>query len=396
MLFTNIFLYVGLPAGSFNNIKLFFLASLVLLMFLMAKNIRLSRFMIITAIIMVISVSASLLYVNLANRFEVDALTEYRSFLLMILIISILHSLHKSNIFAHMELARILIASASFYIVLKIAMIVLVFMSPANLDIINTFISEDMTPMGSLGMAGLERLYSINDYLIPFLYFYIDRINISRTTATLVKALFIISIVLSMTRYIWVAFTALLALNLLLNRQFRSIVISSLFLLILLVVVNEFTQIKIIDAIINRTGEEGSLSVSVKKEQIFYLYREIADYPLFGKGIGTYVEDYIRNERLKYGYEVFALLIFMQFGVLGAMSLAVLMIAPFIRWISASNFRLSKKMLFAFVALLIYLTSSFTNPVILSVTSAFLLSFLYLDGLVAFNSARNRRIAAAG
>lgn len=389
-LFTNIFLFVGLPAGSFDYVKLPFVGFLLLMTLLLSNRMVVDRTLLALLLSAVMFISCSLLYVLVTGRFDLDALVEYRSFVLMLVIISTMLLHYKSGIYDYNRFLKAMLSGSVLYVVLKLSLIAFIFFFPGSLAIIQKTVSEDLVPMGSVGMEGLERFVSINDYLILFMFFYVDGTGAGRITRYLLKFVFLVSLLLSFARYIWLAFALLFMADCFVKRRYFSIVAIPLALVISLLLVNEFTDVKILDAISNRTGAEGALSTSVKREQAGILLNEIADYPVLGKGIGTYVEHYIRNDRLKYGYEVFVLLVIMQFGVVIAGTVFTLSIIPFIRWMALNNFTVSRLSLFTLLSFVVYMASALTNPVILSATSAFLISFFYINGDYEFRSTRQK------
>jgi hypothetical protein len=130
---------------------------------------------------------------------------------------------------------------------------------------------------------------------------------------------------------------------------------------------SEIRGIKIYEAIQYRfEGPEGELSTSVKVEQSRYLLRDIFQFPLFGKGLGSYVKDYMRNDSPRYGYEVFWLALWMQLGSLGMLVFLFYISIPIMMAIS----KLTRRNVIVAANYILFLGSGFTNSTIVGLSAA--------------------------
>lgn len=120
---------------------------------------------------------------------------------------------------------------------------------------------------------------------------------------------------------------------------------------------------------------ENRYSAIGRETQIKPLLSEFYSHPILGKGLGSYVPGVVRDERLKYTYEVQILAMLMKFGVLGMIILCFFMIALYSRPILASAaVRVDLPLLSLFF---FWLLSGFTNPYLVSSYSAVIFILFY-------------------
>jgi hypothetical protein len=105
-------------------------------------------------------------------------------------------------------------------------------------------------------------------------------------------------------------------------------------------------------------------SISVKREQTAAILNELGDYPMFGKGVGGYVRDYVRDERLPFQYEVQWAGLLLQFGVLGLTLVTGYMLAV------ARDLRASREGYYVLLLYLLWLGSGFFNPYLSALSSS--------------------------
>ena len=108
------------------------------------------------------------------------------------------------------------------------------------------------------------------------------------------------------------------------------------------------------------------LSDSIRLEQIIALLAAWEDLPIIGGGLGYFAKDFIRNEGL-FSYEVQWISFFPKFGMIGVTFL--LLLVSFLFYKILSGKKSADHYLLAFV-LLSFILSGFTNPFLLSSTSA--------------------------
>jgi O-Antigen ligase len=119
-------------------------------------------------------------------------------------------------------------------------------------------------------------------------------------------------------------------------------------------------------------------SDDTRVEQIEALVKEHQSYPFFGKGLGGYSSDLVRDEKLRHSYEVQWIAFLMQFGLLGLVMIGSALGS--IGWLYLQK-RPSRLQL-AFLALFCcWILAGFTNPYLISLTSGLVYALFLLTGL---------------
>lgn len=378
----NVFLLVAFPLGSLNVLKLLFLVLFLFMLFCSSirgdVEIKFKRKYLLLFVAFLLVLCLSTISAIFNNKVSLYTVMELRSFLLILVVVFFGLLLIYSNIVSHILFYRILIISLTFYGVIKIT---LFFLVSLNLEKGLDLLSWATPTKEFLVIGGFPRIVFVNDFLFPFSYFYIDKARFSKSLSHIFKGIFVISMFITVTRYIWFVFVILFISDMILRGGFISKVKRAVFLftiitLLMLVIINDstFVKFKIHEILILRFGTEGKLSLWEKAQQSIYLLKEFSLYPIFGKGMGTYIENYIRDERLKYGYEVFILLLLMQFGVLNMSLLLAIIFSPFLVSICK---KFTKEKVFSLISFTMFFLAGVINPVILSATSSVLYLLFY-------------------
>lgn len=213
---------------------------------------------------------------------------------------------------------------------------------------------------------GLQRLQFPSDVAVIFLIaaYYGGRRKI-------VDLLFLIAIsldvFLSFSRYFFAAFAACLLIRFI--RVRRADAVSGFALVIIAVVLATFSD-TLATRFLSQSTEQ---SDTVRSEQMGRLSEVIAEHPLFGTGIGSSINSYVRSDTVPYSYEVQWYAMAMQLGSIGLCWFSLNLLAPLALCLEASRGR------FVFIPVLIlWIAGGFTNPLIVSLGSAFGLSILVL------------------
>ncbi|HGV9233786.1 TPA: hypothetical protein ACNOH1_004093, partial [Providencia rettgeri] len=131
-----------------------------------------------------------------------------------------------------------------------------------------------------------------------------------------------------------------------------------------------YTDFDLLFSIQQRLFIEGSGSSNEKFRQAILMINKLSEQPIFGYGLGSYIPEYIRNDRLKYGYEVANLSLVMQLGIIAsAILISIMLISLFLA------FRKSKKSkfdVFLIISLVAFILFGFSNPVVMSSVSVVL------------------------
>ncbi|WP_433984556.1 O-antigen ligase family protein [Tunturiibacter empetritectus] len=125
------------------------------------------------------------------------------------------------------------------------------------------------------------------------------------------------------------------------------------------------------DSLLSRfASAETQASDDIRVEQVSYLKRVIADYPIMGTGVGSSVSTFKRSESTPYFYEAQWYAMTMQFGFIGVSWFVCNLIGMLYACLKRRN------NLFFTVIFLGWFASGLTNPYISALGSAFGLCFL--------------------
>lgn len=198
--------------------------------------------------------------------------------------------------------------------------------------------------------------------------------NVNRARFILIMFFFVFVIIQSYTRFIW-----LLALICIFYRIILSIK-KPIVLAFILILFSSFTAYLLnnmsdkespVNIIATRFNDTHSLDIKMVQSQ--KLLSEFYKTPIFGKGSGSYVPDYVRDERQKYQYENQIIASLMQFGVIGFTFLLALPFAIFLRLLSINV--LSSYVISG--VFLLFISSGFSNPNLTIISSCFIYSLFY-------------------
>lgn len=124
-------------------------------------------------------------------------------------------------------------------------------------------------------------------------------------------------------------------------------------------------------------SKDNFLSDYTRKKQLTALMKEFFLCPLLGKGLGGYTKECIRDEKLKYSYEVQWAAFLMQFGIVGVCGLMSLISLIIWELIKPAYTRVK---IASLILLFFWLFSGFTNPFLISLTSGIAYTlFLLVD-----------------
>lgn len=293
-----------------------------------------------------------------------DVLNQGSRMLIMFLVLSIgLLLVGRAQVTTE-KLDRLILAIAVLATLLKIAILVVL--------AIGLFTSEQLqatlgfeTVQDNIGL-GLQRLQFPSDIILQFLLVcYVG--GRRRLMDGVVLVAITLSVVLSFSRYIFLAYIASLLLRRIFLRRFD-------FVSRIAVVTAVIGIILLFPALVNRfSGEGTTVSDNTRVEQIEQLTYGIMEHPIFGKGMGSSAHGYTRSDTIPFSYEVQWYALTMQLGVFGVCWLVLNMLAPLLLVLQTIKQRLS------FLAVwFVWAASGFTNPFIVSLGSGFGLVLLTL------------------
>lgn len=247
-------------------------------------------------------------------------------------------------------------------------------------DQVFTLLNISSSTSSSIGIGDSFRFNFSNDFFIPFAAYFTwrkPRLFSHRTLLFFLNVIFFVSVVLSFTRSIWILYILLFIYNF--GVRGLLVLIGLFFLLLMLPVDLPFSELYA--AMEMRIGVEGAASMDEKWYQVPVLIDEIEKYFFFGKGLGSYVESYVRSDALKYGYEVYFLVLFLHFGFLG-----MILISIVFTWSIIDALKSRVKILNYFALFFLFMSYGLTNPVIVST-----LSIIFYFILLVFTSEINVR-----
>jgi hypothetical protein len=227
------------------------------------------------------------------------------------------------------------------------------------IQLLTSVFGEDALVGGSMAF-GLTRVEFSSDIIGSFALFAIlcpsvSGIHFRRFTAFCAVGILLASGLLAFARYIWfLEFVAIVA-ALIVERKLKLLAIAIVVIAPLTIVYYEALQ-PLVEA--RFFSDQVSDSDLIRIEQFKALSDAIKVRPLIGNGLGTHVNEVIRNQQNKYSYELQWVSLFMQFGFLGICGIMVLIAAS-----ARDLFRArhpAKPWLMALFAL--WLLSGWTNP----------------------------------
>jgi hypothetical protein len=177
-----------------------------------------------------------------------------------------------------------------------------------------------------------------------------------------------VSVFLSFSRYLFAAYALCLFIRFVRVRKLDTVSVAALSSIL---IVGAIFSVSLSSRFSSRGTQD---SDSARTEQIAYLTEVIVQHPLFGTGMGSSVNGNKRSGTIPFSYEVQWYALTMQFGSLGLAWFLVNLIAP----LSICCKSAGKTGVFL-VVFSLWLLAGFTNPLIISLGSAFGLSLLMLS-----------------
>jgi len=223
----------------------------------------------------------------------------------------------------------------------------------------------------------IQRLTSQMDAVLPIVLLYLllkgDDSGFLKKDY-LIILLLIFSIIISMSRYIWLAsFITILIYILKARNVARNILY--IFVFIGLVVIFYFSQI--FSTIFEIRGDQNTNTASdgVRIFQKTGIYNSISEQPFLGHGLGYYLPNIIRGDHAKYLYELQIPALVMQIGFIGFIIYMIFIVYPFI---NISNRISTFNKVLLFLLFIIWLGNAFVNPYLFSAPGGVALASILL------------------
>lgn len=137
-------------------------------------------------------------------------------------------------------------------------------------------------------------------------------------------------------------------------------------------------------------SQDNDRSDATRREQIDAMMAASEKAPFWGKGLGGYTEECVRDFTLPHAYEVQWVAFFMQFGLIGIFFL----LTPIAYIISRLlELPLRRNQIGYLLLFILFLIAGFTNPFLISLTSGILYTLFLLPSLVPYS--RFNKMASA-
>jgi hypothetical protein len=254
------------------------------------------------------------------------------------------------------------------------------------LEIVNSFLRDRGMGMALIEIDGNYRIFLAGQIymVVSTLYLLNQVLDVKQKIKfkhAILLCLFLVAILISNTRGLWLASAIGFTLLFILNRfSFRKIFIVG-FLLFSFSISSFLLEDDFLsnakERIMSMTDfSQNNLSNYIRYQQSIELKHEFLNYPIFGKGFGaTLSSGYYRNENMPYTFELSYFELMYKLGIVGfsIFILSLLMIGIILLKSKDKTHRF-----FAFSTYLTLLTISTTNPYIVSSLGIFLLAILLI------------------
>lgn len=380
VLITFLSICIILPTGSvFDiNVKFIFLFLLVILSFFVDNGsgvIRCIKGMLIPVLFLVLF----LLISEISSTKNNEALLQTKDILTFFFMTTIAYSFIRKNDNSEEFISKVIINNLVFLSALKILIFMYAQVTGISVTQIMSIISDifntKLMTLDSDDIA-ISRISFMSDYVLPIaIYILTKEIVNSRITLfkTITLILLVLSIILSLSRFLWVIGATSIALALMHEiKKSKSIFIVAIAVMLMLYAL---TLPSVQEAINFRfNSNDSDLSDLARQLQYNAIIDSIGKYPLLGQGLGYYLPTLIRSSAAKYSYELQIPALAMQVGLIGTLLFFSIIFAKLYK--SALNLNLYDKCIYL-ILIILWLIGGFFNPVIISSSGGIAFLLLY-------------------
>lgn len=381
VLITFLSICIILPTGSvFDiNVKFIFLFLLVILSFFVDNGsgvIRCIKGMLIPVLFLVLF----LLISEISSTKNNEALLQTKDILTFFFMTTIAYSFIRKNDNSEEFISKVIINNLVFLSALKILIFMYAQVTGISVTQIMSIISDifntKLMTLDSDDIA-ISRISFMSDYVLPIaIYILTKEIVNSRITLfkTITLILLVLSIILSLSRFLWVIGATSIALALMHEiKKSKSIFIVAIAVMLMLYAL---TLPSVQEAINFRfNSNDSDLSDLARQLQYNAIIDSIGKYPLLGQGLGYYLPTLIRSSAAKYSYELQIPALAMQVGLIGTLLFFSIIFAKLYK--SALNLNLYDKCIYL-ILIILWLIGGFFNPVIISSSGGIAFLLLYV------------------
>lgn len=381
VLITFLSICIILPTGSvFDiNVKFIFLFLLVILSFFVDNGsgvIRCIKGMLIPVLFLVLF----LLISEISSTKNNEALLQTKDILTFFFMTTIAYSFIRKNDNSEEFISKVIINNLVFLSALKILIFMYAQVTGISVTQIMSIISDifntKLMTLDSDDIA-ISRISFMSDYVLPIaIYILTKEIVNSRITLfkTITLILLVLSIILSLSRFLWVIGATSIALALMHEiKKSKSIFIVAIAVMLMLYAL---TLPSVQEAINFRfNSNDSDLSDLARQLQYNAIIDSIGKYPLLGQGLGYYLPTLIRSSAAKYSYELQIPALAMQVGLIGTLLFFSITFSKLYK--SALNLNLYDKCIYL-ILIILWLIGGFFNPVIISSSGGIAFLLLYV------------------
>ena len=381
VLITFLSICIILPTGSvFDiNVKFIFLFLLVILSFFVDNGsgvIRCIKGMLIPVLFLVLF----LLISEISSTKNNEALLQTKDILTFFFMTTIAYSFIRKIDNTEEFISKVSTNNLVFLSALKILIFMYAQVTGISVTQIMSIISDifntKLMTLDSDDIA-ISRISFMSDYVLPIaIYILTKEIVNSRITLfkTITLILLVLSIILSLSRFLWVIGATSIALALMHEiKKSKSIFIVAIAVMLMLYAL---TLPSVQEAINFRfNSNDSDLSDLARQLQYNAIIDSIGKYPLLGQGLGYYLPTLIRSSAAKYSYELQIPALAMQVGLIGTLLFFSIIFSKLYK--SALNLNLYDKCIYL-ILIILWLIGGFFNPVIISSSGGIAFLLLYV------------------
>gem|GEM_PF-1961983 len=357
--------------------------SLILFIINHREHVDIPKSILLSLSLVCIAVALGLVVALIRGTFRPDTLFELRSFGLIVFEVFAGTVVVRARIVKWEELAKLFVLAVVIYSFLELFFLIFVYFYPLQGIALKTLLFPDAFMGGYVLLDGFYRLVAVNDYYLPAAYVVAGLANLEERKSLAVRIVLLFFVFISFSRFLWLETAALIVVvSWFSNRKLFTPrrVLGAVAALLVVLTLAQLLGADIIGTFRVRFVTEGGLSLNYKFAQIRVLTEEFLKYPVFGKGLGSTVERFPKQWKLKtgwetfavgYSYEVFNFLLLVQFGIVGSLLLAAGVYVPIFAVPD------KKKRIFVFLCVSAFLASGFTNPVIINAPTGLFMCLWY-------------------
>lgn len=371
-----ILLWAGIMVPSDGSHGLFSLKSLAFLgaFFAFAAHLvlhpRLNKTSQILLVFTSFSLIALLISLGIGITSLASAIDQFKLFIITLFIPLITLYMIDHKILKPKQFFRFVIFTSFLFSLLKLLLVVLHILNVINLLAIMEKLGIRFMSMAIYGNIG--RMQTSVDILTPFiLYFALMHKSLNFPLSKWFLRLFIVvswfGILLSFSRYLILAGVfAHFAYWMTLDRK-KLLLALSRFMVVIISLVLLAGPERVYKVVEKRFfSEQSEKSDDTRVIQIQSLMVGFFEAPLFGKGLGGFTEDTVRDNQLKHSYEVQWVAFLMQFGLVGMTALFAPILIIYLKLLKPPLTLVEVSLAFMFT---LWLLSGFTNPFLISLSS---------------------------